>query len=183
VTPLTLLHLVSTGLGPFYDGLTHLWLTPEDLLPTLALALFAGLRGRDTGRAVLFALPVAWMIGGLAGLTLGNAPDSTWTLVSFLLVGGLVVGDVRLPRGATLIVAFLLGLFHGFLNGADLQALGRDWRGLAGIGLSLFVLVSLTAAFVVSLSRPWTRVAVRVTGSWIVAVGLLLLGWTMSRGH
>ena len=30
-------HLMTTGLGPFYDGFTHLFLTPEDLLPVLAL--------------------------------------------------------------------------------------------------------------------------------------------------
>jgi hypothetical protein len=33
---------------------------------------------------------------------------------------------------------------------------------------------------VVSLRMPWTRIAVRVTGSWIAATGLLLLGWTLS---
>ena len=35
-------HLMNTGFGPFYDGLTHLFLTPEDLLPVVALALLAG---------------------------------------------------------------------------------------------------------------------------------------------
>ena len=50
-------HLMNTGLGPFYDGLTHLFVTPEDLLPVIALALFAGLCGPQSGRAVLFILP------------------------------------------------------------------------------------------------------------------------------
>jgi hypothetical protein len=44
---------------------------------------------------------------------------------------------------------------------------------------TLFVLVSLVAGFVVSMSRPWTRIAVRVAGSWIVAMGLLYAGWTL----
>jgi len=30
---------------------------------------------------------------------------------------------------------------------------------------------------VVWLRPPWTRIAVRVVGSWIAAIGLLLLGW------
>jgi len=38
-------HLVTTGLGPVYDGIGHLVLTPEDFVPVLAIALFAGLRG------------------------------------------------------------------------------------------------------------------------------------------
>jgi urease accessory protein len=36
------------------------------------------------------------------------------------------------------------------------------------------------AGFVVSLRAPWTRIAVRVAGSWVAATGLLLLGWTLS---
>ena len=66
---------MNTGFGPFYDGLTHLFVTPEDLLPVIALALLAGLRGPRFGRAVLLALPVAWLVGSAAGLLL--APQVT----------------------------------------------------------------------------------------------------------
>ena len=38
-------HLVTTGMGPVYDGIGHLLLTPEDLVPAVAMALYAGLRG------------------------------------------------------------------------------------------------------------------------------------------
>ena len=61
-------HLMNTGLGPFYDGLAHLFASPDDLLPVIALALLAGLRGPQSGRAVLFVLPVAWLMGSFAGL-------------------------------------------------------------------------------------------------------------------
>src|SRR5271166_683216 len=43
-------HLNSTGMGPFYDGLMHFLTSPEDLVPVLALALLAGLRGGAYGR-------------------------------------------------------------------------------------------------------------------------------------
>jgi len=64
------LYLVNTGLGPFYDGASHFVLTPEDLLPAVALALLAGQGGARTGRRALFALPGAWLVGGLGGLAL-----------------------------------------------------------------------------------------------------------------
>src|SRR5262249_26971571 len=32
-------HLMSTGFGPFYDGLTHLFVTPEDLLLVIGVGL------------------------------------------------------------------------------------------------------------------------------------------------
>src|SRR5215467_5523690 len=52
-------HLNSTGMGPVYDGMLHFVLSPEDLIPVLALALLAGLRGAPYGRRALFALPIA----------------------------------------------------------------------------------------------------------------------------
>ena len=52
-------HLVNSGLGPFYDGVAHLFVTPEDVLAVVALSLLAGLGGKPCGRAVLFVLPAA----------------------------------------------------------------------------------------------------------------------------
>jgi hypothetical protein len=50
---------------------------------------------------------------------------------------------------------------------------------LLGILVMLFVLAALASALVVSLKKPWTRIAVRVLGSWIAASGLLLFGWSL----
>ena len=79
-------HLANTGFGPFYDGMYHLVLAPEDLLPVIALALL-------------------------------------------------------------------------------------------GVATAVFVLFSLVSGLVVRLEALWARTAVRVAGSWIAAVGLLMLGW------
>jgi hypothetical protein len=60
-------HLVTTGLGPVYDGIGHLVLSPEDWVPVLALGLFVGLRGDIIARKSLLALPLAWLSAGLVG--------------------------------------------------------------------------------------------------------------------
>lgn len=170
-------HLVTTGLGPVFDGIGHLFLTPEDLLPALGVALFAGLRGRAAGRSALFVLPTAWLLGGLVGLLSGVSAPAWLTVLSFLVCGGLVVGDAALPTRGVAAVAVVLGLLHGSMNGAAMAEARLGLLGLLGVTVALFVLVALGAALVVSLRRPWTRIAVRVAGSWIVATGLLLLGW------
>ena len=36
--------------------------------------------------------------------------------------------------------------------------------------------------YVVAPRATWARVAVRVAGSWIVAIRLLMLGWTVRLG-
>ena len=171
-------HLVTTGLGPLYDGISHLFLSFEDLLPLVALALLAGLNGPKAGRVALFIVPVAWLLGGLAGFAVG-APllPGTATAVSFLVLGGLTAADRRLPPLAVTALAASLGLIHGWLNGAGIAEAGREALGLVGIASAVFVVVALLAAFVVWLRPPWTRIAVRVAGSWIAAIGILLLGW------
>jgi urease accessory protein len=180
-TPSAHAHLMNTGFGPFYDGLTHLFVTPEDLLPVIALALLAGLRGPRFGRAVLFALPAAWLVGSAAGLLL--APRVTLpvaeTIVTIAL-GALLAADCPLPLAAVGGLAILLGLLHGSLNGSELPKTNASAQiSAAGVAAALFVVVSLLAGQAASVRVPWTRVAVRVAGSWIVAIGLLMLGWAM----
>lgn len=173
-------HLVSTGLGPYFDGISHMAVTPEDLLPVLALSLLAGLGGKDYARNVLFILPGAWLAGGILGLATGWSAPLATTALSFLILGGLVAADRPMGERVGIGLAILLGLFHGQMNGVEMRVSGIGFTGLLGVISVLFAIVSLVCALVVSLQKPWTRIAVRVAGSWIVAVGLLYLGWTMS---
>ncbi len=175
-------HLVTTGLGPVYDGLLHFALTPEDLVPALALTLMAGLRGAAHGRRALFVLPAAWLLGGLLGLAVHGGMRPALTSISFVLLGGLVAADVRLPLYATTMLAALLGLFHGYLNGTAMAQPGLGTLGLLGIVVAVFTLVAVGASFVAPLRAAWARVVVRVAGSWIAAIGLLLLGWGLRPG-
>jgi hydrogenase/urease accessory protein HupE len=174
-------HLVTTGLGPVYDGIGHFALSPEDVVPALALALFAGLRGAAHGRRALLVLPAAWLVGGLVGLTAAATVTVAPAWASFVLLGGLVAADVQLPLRLTTALAALLGLWHGFLSGTALARPGPGALGLVGVAAAVFVLVALAASFVVPLRAAWARVVMRVAGSWIVAVGLLLLGWSLRQ--
>ena len=174
-------HLVTTGMGPVYDGIGHLLLTPEDLVPALAVALYAGLRGSAPSRYALFFLPLAWLLGGLAGLPANGPAIFPLPALSFLVLGVLIAADLRLPTGIFTVLVVVVGLMHGFFNGIALKE-GPGGLGLIGIMSALFVLVALVASFVISLKPPWTRIVVRVAGSWVTAMGLLMIGWFM-RGQ
>jgi len=175
-------HLNSTGLGPFYDGLAHFLLSPEDFIPVLALALLAGQRGAAYGRRVLFILPAAWLLGGFIGLA-GTATGGTaLACISFLLLGGLLAADAKVSLQALTGLSALVGVFHGYLNGTGMGPPRDALLVLLGLVFPVFVLVAIAAAFVVGLRQQWARIAVRVVGSWIVASGLLLLGWAARSG-
>ncbi|MEE4377427.1 MAG: HupE/UreJ family protein [Candidatus Competibacteraceae bacterium] len=171
-------HLVNSGLGPFYDGALHLLLSPGDLLGLLALALLAGLRGPTAARAAVIALPVAWLLGGLVGLSLPVILELAWlSTLSFMLMGVLVAFDARLPPVIIASLAGVYGVLHGLLNGSTLANMGAGVGSLLGIVLTALVLVLLASAAVVPLQAFWARITVRVAGSWVVAVGMLMLGW------
>jgi hydrogenase/urease accessory protein HupE len=172
-------HLLTTGLGPVYDGISHFALSPEDLIPTVALALLAGQCGTVTSRRVLFVLPVAWLLAGFAGLAAGplSLPDIGWA--SFVLLGGLIAANIKLSSAAITALASLLGLVHGFLNGSTMGNLAEGARALVGVMASIFVLCALVAAAVVASRWQPFRIGVRVLGSWTAALGILLLGWSL----
>ena len=174
-------HLNSTGMGPVYDGLLHFLLSPEDIIAVLALALFAGQRGAAHGRRALFVLPGAWLAGGLLGLTTTTIGGAVLTFVSFLLLGGLLAADAPLSLHASTALATLIGLFHGYMNGAGMGRPADGVLALLGIVFAVFALVALASSFVLSLRQQWARIAVRVVGSWIVASGLLMIGWAVRR--
>jgi len=172
-------HLNSTGMGPIYDGLMHFLMSPEDLVPALALALLAGLRGAAYGRRASFTLPVAWLVGSLLGLTAAPTTGSSFlSSLWFVILGGLVIADAELSLSAVTALAALLGLVHGYLNGTGMGQSGLAVVALLGLTSAVFVLIILAAAFVVQLRAHWARIAVRVAGSWIAASGLLMLGWS-----
>jgi len=176
-------HLDSTGMGPIYDGTMHFLTSPEDLVPVLALALLAGLRGAAHGRRALFTLPAAWLLGSYLGLT-ATAMNVSAILSSlwFLLLGGLVATDAKLSLRLTTGLAALLGLVHGYFNGTGMGQAGSAFIAAVGLVSAIFVVVALAAAVVVRLRAHWARIAVRVAGSWIAASGLLMLGWALRAG-
>jgi urease accessory protein len=157
-------HLVTTGLGPIYDGISHLLVS-------------------TAGRRALFALPPAWLIGGATGYAMGAPVLADGVAAcSSLVVGALVAASPRLSPATVTGLACVIGLLHGWLNGAAIAGAQRDVLGLAGIAGTTFVLVALVAALVVSLRSATARIVLRVAGSWIAAIGLLMLGWSL-RGR
>jgi hypothetical protein len=173
-------HLVSTGLGPVYDGVSHFTLTPEQILPIVTLALLAGLRGPAHARRVLFLLPPAWLAGYLAAIASSPALPPLVPASALLLAGVLLATDAKFSPTVAVGVAVAFGLALGAAyetstdNGGLLSAMGAC--------ACLFVLLALLSAVSLPLRAHAAIIAVRVSGSWTAALGLLMVGWWV-RGH
>ncbi len=176
-------HLVTTGLGPFYEGGMHLLLSPGDLLGLVAAVMLGGLQGARAARLVAIVLPAAWYTAGLIGLYLPVSIDLPWLRVfSFVILGILVAVNPKLSPSIVTLMAGLYGVLHGLLNGSALAVVGTGCPMIIGIAVTVLITSLLCSAWIVSLQAAWTRLAVRVMGSWITAVGMLMLGW-MVRGQ
>ncbi len=171
-------HLVETGLGPVYDGMAHFALSPEYCVPIVGAALYAGLRGKVQARSAIILLPLSWLIGSLLG-GLPGAPAliaPPWLIL--MLVGGFTAAEIPLSVRASGFFIGAIGLTLGYSSGMAMSQYGQLIRPAFGSAAPIFVVTALTAA-AANATIGWTRIAVRVIGSWIAASGLLLLGWVL----
>jgi urease accessory protein len=174
-------HLVTTGMGPVYDGISHFAFSPEEIIPVLALGLLAGLRGPRLAREVLVVLPAAWLAGGLIGGFVGlqGLAEQIATAVAILVVGGLLAAEPKAPRPAILAAALGLGLLRGIIDMSGFAASGASLLALLGVVVSVAVLAAIGASVSLPLKTMWSRIAVRYAGSCMAALGLLLMGWVI----
>ena len=103
------------------------------------------------------------------------------TCFSFLLPDSLIAANAKLSLPLTTALATLHGFFHGYLNGSGIHRFDDGAYFFLGLALAVFVIAALFTSLVIALRRQWALIVVRVTGSWIAASGLLMLGWVLRR--
>ncbi len=172
-------HLVTTGVGPFYDGIVHFFVSPMDVAVVIASCVLAALSGKAV-RQVVLLMPLGWICGSFLGslLTIELNFEISAALC-MLVIGGLAAADFKLPSWLPSVLALTSTLVLGFFNGQSNHATGTSWLVGAGSLFALTVLAISLCALVVSLQRNWQKVMARVVVSWIAAVGLLALAWNL----
>ena len=174
-------HLVSTDLGPFYDGAAHPLVSPQDLLTILGLAILAAYGGAASGRRLIVSLTLAWATGVCIGFAAVHGPMEfpVATAVVILILGVLGVSRMRVPLGILVPASAFLGLARGVMNGSAARDADGQWLSILGVVLGVFVLGTLLTGGGKWLENRRFAVVLRVIGSWIAAIGLLMLGWEL----
>jgi urease accessory protein len=173
-------HSTVKGVGDLYAGLLHVLTGLEHVLPFAALSLLAGQRGlKAQAEAVLLVFPVALMVGAAAALWLPPIPGLMFfNIASAVLLGGLVASAWPLPAALFYGLVVVFGTSHGFANGEAISGSIKAYLFILGIGLAgLAVLAygTLMVDFLLKRKTGWITIAVRVAGSWIAAIGVLVL--------
>jgi urease accessory protein len=183
-------HSSVKGVGDFYAGFLHPLTALEHVLPFLALGMLCG----QQGQRAQVALPLFWialMAGATAALWLpGLAGVDLINILSALILGALIAAAFPLPGPVYIALALVFGLSHGYANGTAMAggtavtALIKPYLFIPGVGLAGLVVTGygmIMTDYVLRRKVGWMTIAVRVAGSWIAAIGLLVLATSWKR--
>ncbi|MDF1747602.1 MAG: HupE/UreJ family protein [Alphaproteobacteria bacterium] len=173
-------HTSIAGVGLFPNGLLHPVAVPQHLLLLIGLGLWMGRQIDQRVPACLAALNIGLVIGYIATVWLDLSSVSGIALAFLTLVFGslLAVGrSIPIPIG--LILMALAGLALGL--DSKPEALTANETMLLGFGI--WIGVNIIAVNVMALSaklqHPIAVIGIRVVGSWLIAISLILMAFAL----
>jgi urease accessory protein len=174
-------HVESRQAGGFLSGLSH----PVSGLDHVVAMVAVGLWGAQLGMPALWVLPVAFPMlmafGGMLGLVGIPVPGvEIGIALSAVVLGALVLGQVRLPLAAAVAVVAFFAVFHGHAHGTELEA-GQNAM-LYSLGFVVATGLLHGAGIVIGLIQRWEvgRHALRGAGALVAAAGIYFLWGTVA---
>ena len=144
-----------------------------------------GVWGAQLGRPAIWLLPVVFpllmALGGFAGLMGWNLPAiEVGIAVSAVVLGALILGQIRLPLAIAVLIVAFFAVFHGHAHGTEM---GSDANAmLYSIGFVIATGLLHAAGITLGLIHRWDtgRVILRAAGSVVLAGGLFFLWSALS---
>lgn len=176
-------HMTVEGAGEIVNGVLHPLLTPAHVLILLALGLLLGQRvPLDLKRPLRVFAPASAL--ALALTTTGKIPSVYQPmLIGIALCLGILVGlAVKLPRLGSGVICAVAALGIGLDSAVETGSGFTVFKTLFGTWLSLNVAVTYLAICAShGADKPWARTGIRVVGSWIIAISLLVLAFSLRK--
>lgn len=173
-------HGSATGMAGFAEGFVHPLLEPAHLVALMVLALLIGQQGHGPARWAPAGLALGAGIGLLVA-AFGWPVGTEVPLLACAAIAGLAVTvGRRLPMPVYLVLAALMGA------GIGLGSLPEGPRGAAmaatmfGTWAGSWTWLVIASHALAGLTRPWTRVLIRVAASWMAACALLFLALSIA---
>jgi urease accessory protein len=169
-------HVESGQAGGFLSGLSH----PVSGLDHVIAMVAVGLWGAQLGMPALWVLPVAFPMmmafGGMLGLIGTPLPGvEIGIALSAVVLGALVLGQVRLPLIAAVGVVALFAVFHGHAHGTELET-GQNAM-LYSLGFVIATGMLHAVGITIGLIHRWElgRQMLRGAGALVMSGGLYFL--------
>jgi urease accessory protein len=176
-------HSPMKGIGDFYSGLFHPLTTPSHVLVIVALGLLAGRRQPFNVKAPMAVFATLSGLALMVATVVGIKAIHPVLLLGLALGAGVLLALDKDPD--TLSFCALLAaaaLVMGLDSAVETGSTASATKTILGNWISLVVLVYDIAIYV-SLGgrRRWLKVALRIAGSWIIAISLMVLAFSFRR--
>jgi urease accessory protein len=169
-------HIRKGEASGFLSGVRH----PISGLDHVLAMIAVGLWGAQLGAPAIWVLPVAFpmvmALGGMMGLLGIPLPGTEYGIAaSMILLGGVVLFELKPPLWAAAVLVSFFAIFHGHAHGTELPP-GQDGLlysmgfvcatgCLHGIGVSIGLVHRWT----------WGQMFLRLSGGFISAMGMYFL--------
>jgi urease accessory protein len=174
-------HIRKGEASGFLSGVHH----PISGLDHVLAMIAVGLWGAQLGAPAIWVLPVAFpmvmALGGMMGLLGIPLPGTEYGIAaSMILLGGVVLFELKPPLWAAALLVSFFAIFHGHAHGTELPP-GQDGLlysmgfvcatgCLHGIGVSIGLVHRWT----------WGQMFLRLSGGFISAMGMYFLWKAMA---
>jgi urease accessory protein len=169
-------HVEQGQAAGFLMGLRHPWSGLDHVLAMIAV----GLWGAQLGNPALWLLPVTFpmmmSLGAVMGLLgMGLPGVEVGIALSALLLGGMVMGEVRPKLAVAVLLVGFFAVFHGHAHGTELPP------GQSGLLYSMGFVIATGClhgmGIGIGLVHRWPagRLALRGAGAFIAGMGLFFL--------
>ena len=169
-------HVESGSAGGFGSGLWHPVSGWDHVLAMVAV----GIWGAQLGKPAVWVLPVAFPMmmafGGMLGLIGIPLPGvEIGIAVSAVVLGALILGEVKMPLAAAVVVVAFFAVFHGHAHGTELEE-GQNAM-LYSIGFVVSTGCLHGAGIGIGVAHRWRagRMFLRGAGALVMAGGLYFL--------
>ena len=176
-------HIVGSRLGDFYAGAQHPLTTVEDVLLWLAIGLLAGTQQGASARLLVLLFPAGLLLGLLTGLGITPIGSQLADAVMMAALGGMLALGRKLPEWLIGGVAVLLAFLRGLANAAGAVPGTNRVLFAAGFVLAGYATITLAMGAAAAFRRAefgWRAIAVRATGSWIAAIGIMFGSYALA---
>ena len=169
------------GTESFITGLLYSVRPPAHVVSLIGLGLLAGRAIWSTQARTLaaFAFGLVSSLGAIAWGA-GETPASDVLLAMALLCGLIAATGITVSAWFTAPAALVSGTALGLDSPPDAILLREAVLMLIGTACGDIALLAMMSAAASALSRLWRGIVIRVAGSWIAAIALLVLAlrWT-----
>jgi urease accessory protein len=168
-----LAHSDAVGLaGGFMAGFMHPLLGWDHVVAMVAVGLWGAFLGRPAIWVLPVVFPLVMVVGGVLGLAGVPLPGVELGIaLSAIVLGLMVVLQGRPPLWVAALIVGAFAIFHGHAHGTELPQAANPLAYSLGFVIATGLLHVGGIAFGRLVAWPVGRVAVRVAGAVIAAVG------------